>query len=101
MLTNYEKEWVTRAGLKARVILYNNKYRCGYVCVPSWSKLNKVNYDDVDVDVHGGLTFSDWQCDDWAFGFDCDHMNDSLEKQTLQYCINECESLAVQLREMI
>jgi hypothetical protein len=62
---------------------------CGYVGVPSDHPAYGKEYDDVDVDVHGGLTYSD-RCqgelchipepgmpdDVWWFGFDCAHLLD-------------------------
>lgn len=66
---------------------------CGYVGVPFEHALHGADYSDVDVNVHGGLTFAD-VCDDerpegichvpapgrptdvWWFGFDCAHFTD-------------------------
>jgi hypothetical protein len=63
---------------------------CGYAGVPPGHPLHGKNYDDVDADVHGGLTFSR-ECDGdpehgvchvpepgepehlWWFGFDAAH----------------------------
>lgn len=66
---------------------------CGYVGVPPGHKFHKKKYDDVDVDVHGGLTYSD-KCqghvchvprpgeseDAWWLGFDCAHFDDVSPK---------------------
>lgn len=65
---------------------------CGYVGVPPGHSLHGKPYNKVDVEVHGGLTFSDacnpaetpergichvpdeGEADDvWWFGFDCNH----------------------------
>lgn len=68
---------------------------CGYVAVNSDHPLYGLDYDSVDVDVHGGLTYAD-KCqetsseaegichvpepgqpeDVWWFGFDCVHGGD-------------------------
>jgi len=50
---------------------------CGYVRVPEGHPDERLHYDDVDVSVHGGLTF---RCKakeggSW-FGFDCAHAGD-------------------------
>lgn len=69
---------------------------CGYVGVPFEHKLHGADYDDVNVDVHGGLTFASL-CDEghgedaichvpapgrpadvWWFGFDCGHWMDVM-----------------------
>ena len=62
---------------------------CGYAAVPLGHPLHGKRYDDVDVDVHGGLTYANaceghichvpkpGQPDDvWWFGFDCGHFGD-------------------------
>jgi hypothetical protein len=62
---------------------------CGYVAVPPTHPLHGKDYDDVDVGVHGGLTYAN-KCqghicyvpkpgepdDVWWFGFDCAHSGD-------------------------
>lgn len=66
---------------------------------------------DVVMDVHGGLTYSEQDENDpnlWWFGFDCAHAGDLTmthikhdftegEFRSLEYVIEECESLAEQL----
>jgi hypothetical protein len=61
------------------------RHRCGYVRVPPNHPAYKQNYDDVAVDVHGGLTFSDLEpCTEhpdgqgWWLGFDCVHAGDAM-----------------------
>jgi hypothetical protein len=68
---------------------------CGYVGVPPTHPLHGVRYDDVHVDVHGGLTYSNSCQEDgeichvpaegrehdiWWFGFDCAHMFDVMPR---------------------
>ena len=61
---------------------------CGYVAVPESHPAYKKHYDNINVEVHGGLTFAD-ECgvvvchrssdpDDkvWWLGFDCSHSFD-------------------------
>ena len=65
----------------------------GYVVVPDGHPMHGADYDDVDVSVHGGLTFassvgavSGWPevlSEDgggWIFGFDTAHPGDSRAK---------------------
>jgi len=82
-------------------------------------------------DVHGGITFSEGDGKFpvvgegvWWFGFDCAHYGDAKDMsimsekyqkieltypssfpgdivRSLEYCINECESLAVQLQDLV
>lgn len=61
------------------------EFRCGYVRVPPTHVAYGKDYDEVDVDVHYGLTFSsEEECSDhpdgkghW-FGFDCAHYGDAM-----------------------
>lgn len=49
---------------------------CGYVKVPEGHPAHGKYYDDVDVDVHGGLTFSQLSEGGTWLGFDCGHAGD-------------------------
>lgn len=78
-----EKEW-EHAGLKCAVVLAREHgHRCGYVRVPPSHSMHGKDYDDVSVNVHGGLTFANLEpCahDDgtgWWLGFDCAHGGDA------------------------
>lgn len=51
---------------------------CGYVAVPPGHPWEGQRYDDVEADVHGGLTFSAAQEGLWWLGFDCAHLNDFM-----------------------
>lgn len=51
----------------------------GYVLLPTEHKYHGVGYDDIPLDVHGGLTYSDSAQDGlWQIGFDCAHYNDFM-----------------------
>ena len=98
---------------------------CGYVGVlPDHKDFGK-DYNDVDYDVHGGLTFADkfqltqtpGELDNvWWFGFDCNHCDDfapgmhfrlkalgydfeipNEKYRTLDYVKEQCVKLAKQL----
>src|SRR6266852_2577156 len=59
------------------------KHRCGYVRIPQCHKWHGKDYDDIDVSVHGGLTFSKVEpCSHvdgtgYWIGFDCAHSGDA------------------------
>ena len=130
MAYEIEKDWITKAGLRAVVIIVLSKgpngtqwrsHRCGYVGVTSESPVFGKGYDEVSADVHGGLTFASGEKPSkypveselhW-FGFDCHHYMDATidpdpflllppeegtTVRTLDFCINECECLAWQLK---
>jgi hypothetical protein len=57
----------------------------GYVAIPKGHRCHGSNYDwfnDRDVEVHGGLTYSelDKETGEWVVGFDCNHANDFAPK---------------------
>ncbi len=114
-----EKQWTTAAGYEAEVLAMPMGHRCGYVTVPDGHPCAGKYYDELDVDVHGGLTFGNGA----KFGFDCAHsydakdpelMSDEYRKiyerwprfneggtvRTLEFCVAECERLAAQLKEL-
>jgi len=49
---------------------------CGYVRVPVGHPAYGKHYDDVDVRVHGGITFCQKSPDGFWLGFDCGHCDD-------------------------
>lgn len=65
-----------------------NKYKFekgwgnGYVKLPPDHKWWGLKYEDIDVDVHGGLTYGSMDKDDinYVIGFDAAHYGDSLER---------------------
>jgi hypothetical protein len=79
---------------------------CGYVVITSDNKLYGLDYDSIhskiNIDVHGGLTYSDEGEDGWVIGFDCAHAGDLCPAfqyfdgiyRTKEYVISECEKLA-------
>lgn len=75
-------------GYTCVVVFGDLGFRCGYVGVPVWHPLYRVEYYDIDkpIDVHGGLTYSGGSVDYpiesealWWFGFDCGHAWDGFD----------------------
>ena len=94
-------------------------FRCGYVRVPAGHPWHGKDYDDIEADVHGGLTFAeaDTDCgkggadDAWWLGFDCGHWMDAPDPElpgynpefdhggmvrSTEYVAAECRKLAEQ-----
>lgn len=71
-------------------------WHCGYITVPEGHPCAGLFYDDVDVKIHGGLTYSSER----TFGFDTNHGWEKPEHQTLEYLKKQCRKLAKQLKEM-
>ena len=127
MKSGVVKEWTTKAGLKAAVVKcgygedpsgklveldIESEWYNGYVQVTEKSRLYGVDYNDVCtkdnddyIDVHGGLTFSNYGHPDgnlkegYWFGFDCHHLDDNIYRCNEDYVTYECEKLAEQLKE--
>lgn len=105
---------------------YFGGYLCGYCKIPKnhpWYKK-----ENIDLDVYGGITFNEFQ-DDHLIGFDCAHSGDCcpstelLKKnhpysnllpipeeykkysifdpvyRNIDFCINECKSMAEQIKQ--
>lgn len=98
-------QWIDAAtGLPCLIVRGPLGALCGYAGIYSGHPFHKKNYDDMDVDVHGGLTFSDGSqhptdesqgiChipepgtsdDVWWFGFDCAHCDDFVPGMDLTF----------------
>jgi hypothetical protein len=73
------------SGYEWEVTSNNLGYRCGYVRVPPGHPWHGKDYDSIDAEVHGGLTFAepDEHCgkggpdDAWWVGFDAAHAGDA------------------------
>ena len=85
----------------------------GYVLVPKGHPFYGVYYDEIDVDVHGGLTFSElvdaeivkrWPglTDDdigfWIIGFDTAHARDTLSRWPKEAVQAETDRLLEQVK---
>ncbi len=107
-----ERNW-TAHGLDCATLLIDlgagYSHRCGYVRVGEDHPWFGREYDDesVDVDAHGGLTFSRPNPapekfgidipDGWWFGFDCAHLGDTLDVWTEDAVAEETTELAERL----
>lgn len=52
---------------------------CGYLHIPEGHPWYGLGYDDIDADVHGGLTYArkdSLRPGVWVIGFDCNHAGD-------------------------
>lgn len=70
-------------------------FPCGYVAVEEGHPWHGKEYDDINADVHGGLTFAGTMPGDerYWFGFDCGHYNSPTTEEFAQA---ECGRLAAQ-----
>jgi hypothetical protein len=84
----------------------------GYVVIFKGHTMYGKHYDEVPVDVHGGLTFSkyaneiNWpeiteeMKDGWVFGFDTAHYSDDMERWPKEAVERETENLKSQFVEL-
>lgn len=88
------KHWIdTDSGLDCLIVRNLSLTLCGYVGVPVGHPWYGLDYDDVEAEVHGGLTYAglceDHICHDaatepvanvevWWLGFDCGHLFDLI-----------------------
>lgn len=74
---------------------------CGYVVLPKGHKYHGKDYYDIDIECHGGLTYSDEfeqegvDFKGYAIGFDMNHAMDSGGSKT--EAIEECKRIVGQL----
>ena len=81
----------TYKGFDYLVVLNHMAHRCGYVAISKdHPAYNAGCYDDIDVDVHGGLTFFsephiiESDCGDKWAGFDAGHAYDGYDLDALE-----------------
>ena len=90
------------------------KALCGYITLTKDNSLYGVDYDDINISAHGGITYQGYdQNENWVIGFDCGHYGDLtpyflLKDDTfarftqdgiyrdMEYVKSECESMAEQ-----
>ena len=88
----------------------NVKALCGYITLTPDNTLYGVEYDNLDLQAHGGLTYNSYDDDNnWVIGFDCAHHGDLtpyflLDEDSvfgqrgvyrdMEYVKSECENLA-------
>lgn len=105
-------EWTYKAkwdNYTCMIIRNNLGVLCGYVILTPSNDFFGVDYFDIPVRVHGGLTYSDNYDGVWKIGFDCGHYGDLVPKiselinedgnvyRDMEFVKKECESLADQI----
>ena len=117
---NILRSWTTVAGYPAIVVAISRGHRCGFVQLPDNHPCSGKDCDDLEISVHGGVTYSEGN----VFGFDCAHymdaqdvtiMDDYHKKlystypgyrkkvgtvKTTEFCSAECESMAAQFKRL-
>ena len=86
---------------------YSTSYYSGYVVIPQGHPFYQMDYFDISVEVHGGLTFGQTiipgagilsdLVGKFVIGFDCGHLGDTIEKCNVEYVKRELQRLVAQL----
>lgn len=94
---------------------YFVRHLCGYVGLPKGHRAFGKDYDEIEVNVHGGLTYASHDVGEyagprlWWIGFDCAHSGDFSPYyskpdsgevyRTFGYVFAQLQSLTTQLQE--
>ena len=105
--------WIIRPKVMTPIRNSESLHLCGYVVIPRDSKYYiSDDYDDYDVECHGGLTFADsleYLSIPFCIGFDCTHSCDiselepeyildiSAKYRDVDFVRSECKSIINQL----
>lgn len=79
-------------GYRCIVVGQDLGFRCGYVGLPKGHKLYRTESEKLELNVHGGLTYSGGGIDSdypvesdlWWLGFDCGHCCDGIDEQLVR-----------------
>jgi hypothetical protein len=103
----FEESKFDYKGFTCVVIFQGMGHRCGYVAIPKGHPLFNVDYECIDVDCHGGLTYAAsylyGQEDNpalWWIGFDCAHYMDGKDFETARKYFSNDTSLMRSLDEL-
>ena len=86
---------------------------CGYVTLTPDNDYFGLEYDEIPVDCHGGLTYASDYENEWVIGFDCAHYGDfqpfynetewysgrNTVYRDMEFVTRECESICEQISE--
>lgn len=115
-----ENTWLKSSYAKAAAygisdLTLNHGWGNGYVIIPEGHPCFKMSYDEIhenyDIDVHGGLTYSEMAEDGndvfkhhsgcWVVGFDTAHYRDTLDRWPKEAVQAETERLREQLESIV
>lgn len=94
-------------GYRCVVLFQPMGFRTAYVALPKDSQFYGVNYDEIPVECHGGLTYADFDLysqkdmqDVWWIGFDCGHYFDKRDIETYKKYYEETPYINARLIEL-
>jgi len=81
-------------------IINDKGWGCGYVLLPHDHPYHGKFYDNIPVEVHGGLTYSEKEGEYWMVGFDTAHYMDNKFNCSKEMVLNETIKLRDQLERV-
>lgn len=103
-----EGEWIDELdvaefdhlGYKCRVERGQFGSLCGYIYIPKDHPWHGKDYDDLDVQVHGGLTYAEYEDDLFLIGYDCSHSRDIIPcQEKLMKCTRKIKKRVQDIRQ--
>lgn len=109
------KEWVykTDNNLSYKCVIKRSSmcFLLGYIHLTEDSDI--YGQSDIDISAHGGVTYSEYEDNDWVIGFDCGHFGDLSPSllgiginyrrdvyRDMQYVTDQCNSMAEQISKI-
>jgi hypothetical protein len=81
----------------------NTGFGNGYIGVPKGHPFYGKDYNALhelyQIDIHGGLTYSEQEGDYWVIGFDTAHASDTSTTCNEKYCLNQLMYLLKQVED--
>ena len=75
----------------------------GYIGIPEGHPLYKVTYEDIDLEAHGGWTYSEPYLEEdksrWFIGFDTAHAFDDETTKTEEFVLSELHRIVDEMKE--
>ena len=93
-MKNYkvEKDFIVD-GFRCVILGIYMGHRCGYIAIPKGHELYGKDYDEIDISVHGGLTYASYSEGEYPvkseksvywIGFDCAHYMDGRDLELIK-----------------
>jgi len=74
---NYPDKEYSYEGEYKLIVRRNHLYaNSGYIVLPQFHRYDGIDYNNIPVEVHGGLTYSARENENWVIGFDTLHLGD-------------------------
>lgn len=94
-----EKDFMV-GNLRCLVIGLSGGWRCGYVGIPKEHPMYAIDYDKIEADVHGGLTYGSTspvgdKDQRYYVGFDCCHCGDGFDIALIDELAQDSKMLEV------